>query len=1171
MSKLGPSRSICIFVALLIVVLACGAAFGASQTEFRVLSSEPDHVVIEMELGDLQQIPIDADGRACLLPVLEDAPALMEAGAPELPVLRQSILIGDRANVALRVLDATYEELPLDAPIVPSKGHLTRNVNPAAVPFQFGATYAKNAYFPAQEAVMYDPFVVRDFRGVVVEIRPVRYNPVLQKLEVARRMTIELAPIPGPAKNPLARSRGLTSIDPEFTSIYGNLFLNWREGGGLRYTPIPEPGRCLILTADSYYNQILPLYQWELQKGIPTILKRLSEVGSTGSQVKAYIQSLYDEPQTLTYVILVGDSGSMPYLTGTAEGAPSDPMYVMLSGNDHYPDAMISRISAQNATHVETQVSRSIRYEKTPDIGTAGDWYHLATGIASNAYGGGAYDWQRANWLRDVLLGYNYTQVDQIYDPTATKQQIFNAINEGRSLVNYIGHGSTTAWSTTGFNVNDVYALTNGFKNPYICSVACSNGDFTYGECFAEAWLRAGTAAAPKGAIGIYAASTLASWVPPCDMQTEVVRLLCDEERNTLGGLSFNGACKGLDLWPGYEGIKLVEQYNLFGDCTVMMRTTNPAALAVVHEPLLLYGQATFPVQVTGVAGARVALYANNVLYGSAYTDGSGLATIPVDPLPAVGTSLTLTVTAYNAQTYLGTVNVTSPSNAMVHVEEVGLTGGVAIAGVLNDLTMQLHNTGTDPAHGVTAKLRSMGGASIYDSTATFGDIAPDQMVWGLDGFSFKPDRNAADGSDLPLKVKITSTEFQTWWDTVLVRISAPNLAYRDAIIDDSTGDWDGRADAGEAIAATLSLTNYGSATANGINASLMSLDPMIHVTNGFAQLATLEPGQSAYLTAPYRFEIAPEFAGSELNFSLRLALSTGRVQILNISLPAGGFLETVDHGTPRCSHEAPEGFADEWHVSDDGNVTPGGSHVWKCGGDSTGYAPLEDARLMLPPLNLGAGARLAFWHCMDAEADSVDPAIAYDGGVLEISHNGGEFVPLVPDSGYTHVIHERGGPFAEQTACFSGHFDWTRTEVDLSEFPGLVQIRFRFGSDSLGTGAGWMIDDIEVRGVDATVAAPEFAVGLQTLHLAPAQPNPFNPRTLLSFLLPEPGTARLQVVDASGRIVRTLLEERCEAGERSVVWDGRDDGGRPLPSGVYWARLEQSGRSSSSRLVMLK
>ena len=90
------------------------------------------------------------------------------------------------------------------------------------------------------------------------------------------------------------------------------------------------------------------------------------------------------------------------------------------------------------------------------------------------------------------------------------------------------------------------------------------------------------------------------------------------------------------------------------------------------------------------------------------------------------------------------------------------------------------------------------------------------------------------------------------------------------------------------------------------------------------------------------------------------------------------------------------------------------------------------------------------------------------------------------------------------------------------------------------------------------------------TLRLR-AAPNPFNPKTTLRFSLPEAGEARLAVYDVHGRLCRSLAAGALTAGAHAVDWDGRDDAGRRLASGVYLVRLETGGRQAAARLVLLK
>lgn len=314
----------------------------------------------------------------------------------------------------------------------------------------------------------------------------------------------------------------------------------------------------------------------KVEKGLTTLLAEYpAQTGSGATAIKNYIQGLYDSPEGLTFVVLVGESNQIPTLSGTYEGAPSDPCYVKLAGSDAYPDAYISRISPTSASNLDYILYKFIKYEKYPDTGPNAGWYLKGTGVASNEDGGtGIYDWERMNLVRDMLIGNMFfTTVDQIYDPGATIGQVTTALNDGRSIVDYIGHGSGTSWGTTGFSNSNIYNLSNEYKNPFVIDVACDNGDFTMSECMEEAWVRAGSTSDPKGAIGSFGASTLASWVPPCDMQNHSIFLLTTRAKQTVGGVCFNGVMYAMDLWGGSsgEGLKLMEQYNIMGDCSMML------------------------------------------------------------------------------------------------------------------------------------------------------------------------------------------------------------------------------------------------------------------------------------------------------------------------------------------------------------------------------------------------------------------------------------------------------------------------------------------------------------------------------------------------------------------------------------------------------------------------
>ncbi len=105
---------------------------------------------------------------------------------------------------------------------------------------------------------------------------------------------------------------------------------------------------------------------------------------------------------------------------------------------------------------------------------------------------------------------------------------------------------------------------------------------------------------------------------------------------------------------------------------------------------------------------------------------------------------------------------------------------------------------------------------------------------------------------------------------------------------------------------------------------------------------------------------------------------------------------------------------------------------------------------------------------------------------------------------------------------------------------------------------------------VTVTDVAEGAAAGAPAL-LHGNYPNPFNPKTTFSFELLYADQVELAVYDARGQRVRLLVDGLVAAGETRVEWDGRDDVGRPLPSGIYLYRLRAAGLQYSRPAVLLK
>ena len=91
-----------------------------------------------------------------------------------------------------------------------------------------------------------------------------------------------------------------------------------------------------------------------------------------------------------------------------------------------------------------------------------------------------------------------------------------------------------------------------------------------------------------------------------------------------------------------------------------------------------------------------------------------------------------------------------------------------------------------------------------------------------------------------------------------------------------------------------------------------------------------------------------------------------------------------------------------------------------------------------------------------------------------------------------------------------------------------------------------------------------------EVFSLADNYPNPFNPETTIKYALPEAVDVRLDIYNSVGQRVRTLVDAWKTAGSHAAVWDGRDDSGASLASGVYIYRLEAGDFSDSRKMVLI-
>ncbi len=653
---------------ILFLVLLVFATLSYAQNTVSVVASDPNGVTLKFRLNQYQFKKVSTNrGEAKQIMAPQSYP-LMKSGTPDVLKMTAAIILPNTGNIATSVVSEKHTDIS-SILLVPSKGNLHRNINPATIDYTFGNAYQQDEFFPKALTKSNTPYIARSIRGCSVDANMIQYNPISKVLRIYSEMLVRVSFTKDQGINELANPK---PIDADFSAIYRQNYLNYNPA---KYTALSETGELLIICYDNFMSAMQPFVNHKQSMGIPTTMVASSSAGTTAAQIKTYISSYYNNPShNLKYVLLVGDHAQVPSnMISTTEGTgASDNTYAYISGNDHYPEIFVGRFSAETVAHVNTMVQRTIAYENDP---TTGNWLSSGLGIGSDQGPGdnNEYDYEHIRNIRTKLQGYTYTtSVAEVYDGSqggqdasgdATAAQVTTAVNEGVGIINYCGHGDWNMFVSSNFTNTNVDALQNTTKWPFIFSVACVEGDFTSQTCFAEHWLRASYNGSPTGALATVMSTINQSWQPPMKGQDEMANILTESYtsniKRTFGGITMNAMMAMVDAYTS-DGPEMIDTWTIFGDPSVMVRTTDPSQLLVSHPSQKPIGTTSISVT-SAVEGACVALTLNDTLLGTGIISG-GTATITIPQITSIDT-IDVTGTAFNKIPYHGIIKIESGVN----------------------------------------------------------------------------------------------------------------------------------------------------------------------------------------------------------------------------------------------------------------------------------------------------------------------------------------------------------------------------------------------------------------------------------------------------------------------------------------------------------------------------
>lgn len=296
---------------------------------------------------------------------------------------------------------------------------------------------------------------------------------------------------------------------------------------------------------------------------------------------------------------------------------------------------------------------------------------------------------------------------------------------------------------------------------------------------------------------------------------------------------------------------------------------------------------------------------------------------------------------------------------------------------------------------------------------------------------------------------------------------------------------------------------------------------------------------------------MVPEYGATYTNYDI----TAGEATIWD---PVLADAETFEDG--------PAGYTPtgDWELGEPTFLAPpafSGSNCWGTNLDGP-YGDLVTSVLTSPVIDLSNSSTLTLsfhhWYWVDPD----------DGGNVQVfDPNENDWVTVEPVGGYPDdniiiLFYEPG---------YNGELeDWEPAIFPLDQYAGGdFQFRFYFRSTLEGHKVGWNIDDIALdTGEASSVDLSEFTV--ESFRILSSGPNPSARSAWVSFALPEPRQVRLSLYSVSGQLVRTLVRQ-LPAGSHVMSWDGRDDGGRSVPSGMYLYRLSAGKGLRTGRFLRVR
>lgn len=534
-------------------------------------------------------------------------------------------------------------------------------------------------------------------------------------------------------------------------------------------------------------------------------------------------------------------------------------------------------------------------------------------------------------------------------------------------------------------------------------------------------------------------------------------------------------------------------------------------------------------------------------------------------------------------------------------------------AGETIEFFLTVKNYGDSTANNITVEISSDDPlVTILDNSQTFGTIESQGTATGNAGFVFQVSDEAESGHAIQLNLNISDDEANNWSDRIKVQVQMPDLIIFQQIASEVQGNGDDKIDAGETFNLTIDLENPGLREAQGISSVLHCASPYVTILDSMAAFENISvEARGTNADDVLTIRIAEDAGTAIIPFTLAVTEGGGYYQTslnFNLAVGQGKILLVEDDGAADMSDyykDAMEllGIPYRYWNATAGQV-PGDTLskysrvIWYTGREFGNSLFRDGTAALQHYLDNGGrlfinGSLLAF-SIRDSSFLSDYLYTKYISFNTELHH-------LVPH-GATEVLGSLNfwlSTEGENSQSLKGEIDPIAPAQSLLfydtgsvEGPGNIL--------SSGTGAlavstdhykavlfsfGW--EGIENRDLRQMAfinvmnwlqgdfaSVPGQNENLTSLpdnfDLKQNYPNPFNPATTIKFDMPSAGNMSLKIFNLLGQEIKTLIDTKMQAGRHAITWDGTDNLGRNVSSGVYLYQMKTENFQKTRKMILL-